>query len=182
MAVTVVRALWLTLACQMLPRAVESAVSSTERAALMDLYTSTNGADWLERGGWGSAADPCTWHGLGCIGGNLTSVDLSVNRLAGTIPPSIEQLRGLITLTMHSNPLLSGAIPASIGNLIMLESLDLCFCQIGDTLPAELGNLASLQHLKLIGNEVKGAMPDSLSNLKNLKYLWLSSNRRHSAK
>ncbi len=44
-----------------------------QRAAMVELYLSTNGSDWSDRGGWkdyATGSDPCdkSWYGLACSG------------------------------------------------------------------------------------------------------------------
>ena len=44
-----------------------------ERAALIDLYMSTGGPSWTMSSGWMSGSHPCSWYGVGCLGGSTTS-------------------------------------------------------------------------------------------------------------
>ena len=46
---------------------VLAATNAGEKAALLDLYTSTNGTSWV-LGGWSAATDPCAngWYGVTC--------------------------------------------------------------------------------------------------------------------
>lgn len=48
-----------------------AAVPAAQRAALVDLYTSTNGTGWTNSAGW-LTGDPCTdlWSGVACIVGD----------------------------------------------------------------------------------------------------------------
>ena len=41
-----------------------------ERPALIDFYTSTSGFNWPVSSGWLTAAHPCSWYGVGCLGGS----------------------------------------------------------------------------------------------------------------
>lgn len=46
---------------------------SAQRAALEDLYVSTNGAGWTVNTGWLTNSSECTWFGVGCdVGGSVT--------------------------------------------------------------------------------------------------------------
>ena len=96
-------------------------------SALGDLYASTNGAGWLVRGNWSSAAagtatDYCTLSNATCSAGVLISLcvpallarlffasdrteialrrasNLGANQLVGTLPSSLGSLTGLILL------------------------------------------------------------------------------------
>ena len=71
---------------------------------------------------------------------------------------------------------LTGAIPAELGSLTQLHSLDLGWNDLSDEIPAELGNLINLQTLDLYGNQLSGAIPAELGNLTNLQSLGLGPN------
>ena len=64
-----------------------------ERAALVDLWSSTYGPGWLTSTNWLSSATPCSWAGVSCatVSGSLAVVALSLpsNGLVGTLPSSI---------------------------------------------------------------------------------------------
>ena len=66
--------------------------------------------------------------------------------------------------------LLSGTIPAEIGNLTSLISLDLEVNQLSGTIPAEIGNLP-LNVLGLKDNQLSGTIPAELGNLTRLFHL-----------
>ncbi|MBC8413088.1 PD40 domain-containing protein, partial [bacterium] len=61
---------------------------------LVDLYNSTNGPGWRISTGWlGPRGTECSWYRVTCdAGGQIISVDLSRNRLSGTIPETIGAL------------------------------------------------------------------------------------------
>ena len=69
---------------------------------------------------------------------------------------------------------LAGPIPAELGNLSNLKSLDLSQPVVAE-IPGELGNLSNLESLNLSSNELTG-IPGELGNLSNLESLNLSSN------
>ena len=52
-----------------------AAVPITERAVLLDIYTSTNGAGWINSAGWnGASGTERSWYGVGCGGSGGNSV------------------------------------------------------------------------------------------------------------
>ncbi|MCO5243126.1 MAG: hypothetical protein M9927_04770, partial [Anaerolineae bacterium] len=75
-----------------------------------------------------------------------------------------------------ANKQLSLPLPATIGDLRNLQTLDLQFNRIPDPLPASLGNLNNLRVLNLRQNALHGPLPTSLANLRNLHALELEAN------
>lgn len=82
---------------------------------------------------------------------DLTELDLSDNRLTGALPAEIGRLRNLRTLDASGNQMTG--VPAEVGRLSELETLDLSDNRLTG-LPLELGNLKKLRVLDLRGNDV----------------------------
>ncbi len=75
-------------------------ISKVECESLLELYHSTNGAEWWDKSGWNVTNTPCSWHGVTCENGGVTEIDLSFllnpdlgryftmygNNLNGTLP------------------------------------------------------------------------------------------------
>ena len=61
---------------------------------------------------------------------------------------------------------MSGSIPPSIGNLPVLQSLNLNNNQLSGTVPSSFGNLKILSALYLDSNRLSGTIPSSISSLK----------------
>ncbi|MGD1148576.1 MAG: leucine-rich repeat domain-containing protein, partial [Thermoanaerobaculaceae bacterium] len=180
-----------------------SSISTDERNALMDLYTSTGGASWGTSLNWnGAAGTECTWAGVICDSGQTTVqvLNLRNNNLVGTLPASLSSLKNLLYLDLSQNQLsgsiptqlgtlmnlqdlylqynqLTGSIPTQLGSLADLESLDLSFNQLSGSIPAEFGNLTKLQDLELDANQLSGSIPTQLGNLGNLSYLSIEHNQ-----
>uniref|UniRef100_A0A0D9WKM0 non-specific serine/threonine protein kinase n=1 Tax=Leersia perrieri TaxID=77586 RepID=A0A0D9WKM0_9ORYZ len=113
-------------------------------------------------------------------GGNSTALsllNLSSNRLNGSLPASIGNLSSLQTLLLSGNQL-SGDIPREVGQLRRLLKLDLSGNKLSGEVPGEVGDCASLTYLDLSGNQLWGAMPArQLVHIRMLNYLNVSWNR-----
>uniref|UniRef100_A0A453DTQ9 Uncharacterized protein n=2 Tax=Triticinae TaxID=1648030 RepID=A0A453DTQ9_AEGTS len=90
----------------------------------------------------------------------LTAIDLSNNRLEGTIPESVGRLVSLRVLNMSHNAF-TGKIPTQLGGVTDLESLDLSCNQLSGEIPQELTNLNFLATLNLSDNRLVGKIPQS---------------------
>lgn len=153
-----------------------AAIPLGERQALLDLYTSTNGAGWTTSTGWnGAPGTECTWQGVTCDGpqSSVTQLYLPGNNLTGSLPASIGTLSSLTGLYLWSNHL-SGIIP-SFATDSALRDLDLVFNQLSGSIPSFAANTA-LVTLNLSYNGLTGSIPSFAPNA-DLYYLGLSSNQ-----
>ncbi len=80
---------------------------------------------------------------------DLVSLNLSNNKLEGSLQAEVRQLRNLRTLDLSNNNFTG--VPAEVGQLSKLEVLDLSFNNLTG-LPNEIGNLSNLKSLDLRGN------------------------------
>ncbi|CAL4958213.1 unnamed protein product [Urochloa decumbens] len=88
----------------------------------------------------------------------LTSLNLSMNELSGTIPDFIGNISGLQQLSLARNHL-SGPIPAVLQNLATLSMLDLSFNNLQGEVPKE-GIFRNLANMSITGNNgLCGGMP-----------------------
>lgn len=154
-----------------------SFVAGDARGPLMDLFKSTGGPMWLNAAGWGSLESECTWFGVTCESGTVTTLQLNFNSLSGFLPESLGQLTNLTTIQMSNNPMLQGELPRSIGKLAKLKKMDLSFCRLTGPLPDTIGNLNGLEELRLQKNELQYALPDTMVGMTSLRFLWLQGNR-----
>ena len=156
-----------------------AALPGAERSALTALYKGTGGARWLNRAGWlGAAGTECSWAGVQCnqADTSVTGLALSENGLQGTLPASLGNLVNLQSLDLEGNAV-SGPLPKTLGRLANLRGLHLGLNQISGALPRELGSLARLQILDLPFNHVSGSLPPELGNLAGLQILNLEGNQ-----
>ena len=151
-------------------------VSVTDSLALVDLYNSTNGNGWTNKANWLTAQPVGDWYGITIASNRVYTIDLRNNNLTGMLPASIGNLSGLQSLQFDQN-FIGGGIPNSMGNLISLQYLSMIVNQLTGTIPAALGNLTNLTNLSLASNQLSGSLPASLGNLSSLAYMHLFDNR-----
>ncbi|GMI77111.1 hypothetical protein like AT1G34420 [Hibiscus trionum] len=106
---------------------------------------------------------------------SLQTVDLSYNMLNGPVPENMSS--SLVRLRLGSNSL-SGPIPAasfaSLQNLMYLEFENNSFT---GTIPPQIGSCRKLALLNLAQNKVNGTLPVDLLNLSQLQVLKLQLNK-----
>ena len=150
--------------------------SSCDREALVALYESAGGENWVNGANWLSDRPLNEWHGVYLDhDGRVTAIDLSFNGLSGSIPPEIGKLDALTNLRLSGNGL-SGSLPAELGDLGNLRGLSLFHNSLSGPIPRELGNLHRLENLDLTGNRLSGPIPPELGALPGLTRLVLTQN------
>jgi Leucine-rich repeat (LRR) protein len=163
-----------------------SAVSETERNALIKFYQATDGDNWaLKKGsflwkkpplhadGFSKVGSESKWYGVTVKNDCVTELVFTQGVLNGPIPAEIGNLSSLTNLHLQHNGLIN-QIPAEIGNLVNLSQLYLNSAQI-ESIPPEIGNLIHLSNLHLINCQIK-SIPPEIGNLVNLKELTISGN------
>ena len=154
----------------------DDASNPDDRAVLVELYNATGGDNWTNNEGWLSDLPLGGWHGVATDErGNVTQLLLRENNLAGLIPAEIGRLTDLRSLDLQSNEL-AGDIPPEIGNLKLIDNLNLARNELTGKIPAGLGGLTALHTLDLQSNKLTGDIPPEIGNLKLLTYLNLASN------
>ncbi|MEQ9426339.1 MAG: FG-GAP-like repeat-containing protein [Cyclobacteriaceae bacterium] len=152
-------------------------VSESDSLALVALYNSTDGANWLDNTNWLQPAQNVgSWTGVAVDAGRVTQLDLNSNNLIGPIPAEIGDLTALTFLSLWTNNL-SGSIPVELGNLTNLTFLSIQTNALTGTIPAELGNLNQLTVFSLHTNNLSGSIPTTLGNLTQLIQLLISNNQ-----
>jgi Leucine-rich repeat (LRR) protein len=151
-------------------------IPTSERTVLLNLYASTNGANWTTRTNWnGAALTECTWYGVTCNSGGtrVTSISLDANNLIGTLPANLAALTNLTVFTVSINKL-TGPIPALAG-LTNLTSFDVGGNQLTGAIPT-LAGLTNLSTFAVDENRLTGPIP-ALTGLTNLRAFIASVNQ-----
>ncbi len=143
--------------------------------ALVALFNATNGPNWTDNTNWLTASVD-SWFGVTIEGDRVTALNLGNNQLEGPIPPELGNLSLLEFLDLDLNGL-SGAIPQELGNLARLEFLTLYGNGLSGLIPTELANLSELESLYLGENQFSGPIPPSLGDLDSLLALILVDNQ-----
>ncbi|KAJ3333073.1 hypothetical protein HDU76_011614 [Blyttiomyces sp. JEL0837] len=112
---------------------------------------------------------------------NLQILDLSSNKINGSIPISLSNIKALTTLALGSNQI-AGGIPAELGTNKFAKTVsynilgfDLSANNITGEFPSAIGSLKSLVSLVLSTNQFSGPLPPALKSL-NFTTLKLDNN------
>ena len=142
-----------------------------DRAALVEIYNATGGANWRATTNWLSEEALSEWHGVTTDeNGRVSVLNLSWNRLSGTIPAELGDLTELRDLRLGAEDS-SGTIP---GNPPFLrnESREVFGNDLSGAIPDAMQRLVNLQTLVLSRNSaLAGVLPDWLRNLSSLSDL-----------
>ncbi|XVF08140.1 hypothetical protein REPUB_Repub06bG0200200 [Reevesia pubescens] len=107
---------------------------------------------------------------------HLQLLDLSVNVLNGTIPRDIFGIPSFGKILNLSFNSLTGFVPVEVGNLNMIQAIDVASNQLSGEIPIAIGDCSSLLYLNMPRNSFQGSIPNSLAKLKAIEYIDLSSN------
>uniref|UniRef100_A0A0E0CHJ8 Receptor kinase-like protein Xa21 n=1 Tax=Oryza meridionalis TaxID=40149 RepID=A0A0E0CHJ8_9ORYZ len=149
--------------------------------SLPNLHDLDLGYSQLEAGDWSflSSLANCTQLKKLALDANLPSqlnwLWLRQNKLSGTIPSEIGNLKSLSVLYLDEN-MFSGSIPPTIGNLSNLLVLSLAQNNLSGLIPDSIGNLAQLTEFHLDGNNFNGSIPSNLGQWRQLEKLDFSHN------
>ncbi|KAI3824027.1 hypothetical protein L1987_05474 [Smallanthus sonchifolius] len=95
---------------------------------------------------------------------SLQNLDLSGNKLTGSIPSEIcSWLPYMVTLDLSNNEF-TGEIPAALGNCSFLNTIILSDNKLSGSIPAQFSNLGRLNKFSVANNDLSGSIPASLSN------------------
>ena len=134
-------------------------VPDAQRERLMALYNALDGPNWTKGANWNTDQELSTWEGVTVTDEAITALNLSGFGLKGQLPPQIGELTALKSLSLGSNPNLTGPLPKEIGTLVNLTTLMAVTTGLEGPLPPEMGNLNKLTNLQLNNNQISGTIP-----------------------
>jgi Leucine-rich repeat (LRR) protein len=161
-----------------IPISILSNFPKIERDALITLYDSTDGLNWVNQSGWmGAVGSECSWFGIECNADKdqVVSIHLASNGLQHELPQDIQNLSGLTHLDLRDNQL-TGKIPDIFANVTHLIHLDLSANEFSGDIPDNIGTLKYLEDLLVYDNHLSGAIPITLGGAVSLKRLYLEKN------
>ena len=146
-----------------------SQVFEQDSLALVALYNSTNGNNWVKSNNWLEEYSMVEyWEGIVVENKRVVGINLGFNNLAGNLPDEIGNLDSLSVLDLSGASILN--LPYTIGNLATLDTLDLSYSTI-DSLPDAIGNLHDLKLFDFSFTPVR-YLPETFVNLTKLEYLY----------
>ena len=147
---------------------------SSDRAALVLLYETTGGPSWTRSDNWLTDQPLSEWYGVRTENGRVDFLSLPNNGLEGRLPAVLGQLERMRSLDLSGNNL-SGPIPAAQWpELAALGVLFLYDNPLTGELPAELADLRSLVSIDVRETNLSGTIPPGLGELPLLHYLGIS--------
>jgi len=158
-----------------------------QRFALVVLYFSTRGDDWIKCRRDGLAActaenflsefHECEWGGVTCDSlYRITNLNLDESDLKGFIPDELAVLDYLEEMDFDSNRL-SGPLPGWAGRLQYLERLDLDRNFLSGPIPEELYASTSIKFLDLDRNIISGSISTKIGQMSQLIFLQVDFNQ-----
>jgi hypothetical protein len=156
------------------------ALPLSQKERLLHLYSSCGGARWYAAKGWRQpASDPCVdaWEGVTCKDGAVLGLDLAANNVSclRELPASLGGLQGLQSLNLERNGL-RGAIPPALCDLLTLRHLNLGANALAGPVPDCIAALPRLETLSLHSNDLRGRTPALLLRKATLRLLHLHGN------
>ena len=158
---------------------VRAQTLADDKAALLALYNATGGANWTNKTGWSDPDNVAVgeWHGVTVTNNRVSDLFLGFNNLTGSIPADVGNLTALTSLDLGYNGL-TGGIPSALGSLTRLQNLNLNDNGLNGSIPAEtIGKMAALVSIDLSYNGLTGEIPSTLDQLTQLQQLRLQGNR-----
>ncbi|XP_025014368.2 probable LRR receptor-like serine/threonine-protein kinase At3g47570 [Ricinus communis] len=109
-------------------------------------------------------------------GTNFRRLAINLNNFGGDLPGCIGNFSTRLRLLSMSDNMISGSMPAEIGNLVSLDVFDMGNNQFSGSLPPSITKLQQLKVLYLQANKFSGEIPHYLGNLTLLTELMLNDN------
>ena len=176
----------LTLLLLLRLRVVWASTYKPDKDALLAFKNSIQDYGYI-LSGWSEYTDPCIdqWPGVSCTCYPFFEPGGSGQERAKTCYPLepylAEQGSRILQLNLgdirvRDWNVLSGALPASLGNLTELRVLNLADNRFWGPIPDEWSALKELEIISMTNNNISGPLPSYFSTFYNLKYVFLENN------
>lgn len=183
--------------------AISERESALEREALVDIFETCGGMNWIRNDHWCSDKPVKQWYGVEVtVEGYVFEINLPANNLHGAFPDMISHLKHLETVFLDNNRLYGSlpdyalqkchhlqilsvqhnALAGEIGfnnftNLSKIREIWLTDNQFSGKLQEGVCKLTALTHLSLAKNQLEGSIPSQMGKLHNLLYLAMGENK-----
>ncbi|KAJ6854197.1 putative receptor-like protein kinase [Iris pallida] len=107
---------------------------------------------------------------------NLQYFRVAGNHIKGRIPAGLGNLSSLISLDLSVNEL-RGAIPMTLWRLEKLQQIYLSYNRLTGSISSDIGLMTNLAQISFPYNQLSGQIPDSVSNISMLQVLQLTTNK-----
>ncbi|KAM4119428.1 hypothetical protein ACJW30_03G058400 [Castanea mollissima] len=107
---------------------------------------------------------------------SLQRIILATNNISGTIPISLSDCLMLEQLSFENNKL-TGLLPSELGQLPRLKILDVSMNNLTGAIPSTFGNLSTITNLSIARTNISSKIPNELGRIHNLVMLQLSENQ-----
>ena len=146
-----------------------------ERFALMSVWYTTGGIDWIVRAEWAGSGSICGWFGVSCchsyfpeldphscigkMGYEVVEVDLHDNNLIGPIPAAISLLQACHSLALGRNELTGELDPLVFSSMPELDQLYVQHNRLSGGIDGSIRDNGQLDTLMTHGNNFTGPWP-----------------------
>jgi Leucine-rich repeat (LRR) protein len=107
---------------------------------------------------------------------SLAKVRFNTNNLTGGLSDKIRQLTNLTELYLNGNKQFAGTIPATIGQLKKLESINIAQTAISGSIPAELAGCVALKNFMAYETALSGTIPEIWDQFPDIMVIQLYGN------
>lgn len=108
---------------------------------------------------------------------NLYKLDLSYNRLTGTIPPKFARLHEIRIFINLSHNHLDGPLPIELSKLVNVQEMDLSSNFLTGSIFPQISSCIAVTRINFSNNFLQGELPESLGDLKNIECFDFSRNQ-----
>lgn len=155
----------------------------TASEILLRVYDETRGLRWDQNTNWLQNTDVCSWYGVTCYddsvsdqrrAGHVQKLDLSGNRLLGSIPQEVFQLPYLESIDVRDNTDLSMGF-GGIGEAQYLK--EIAFSNTNVKSLSGIQAAAQLQSIHMTSLGLTGSLPSEIFQMKQLKGIFANYNK-----